>query len=94
MPYSSLQARISRVLVFQPGLLRVGTGGTYYPLGGALAAALPERIPGLVTTAQTGNASVANSNLIARRAIESAFIQNNVANWAYTGTGFSRGSGP
>ena len=62
-------------------------GGTYHPLGRSLAAALSERIPGLVATAQTGNASVANSNLIARQTIESALIQNNVVNWAYTGTG-------
>ncbi|MFQ5911852.1 MAG: TAXI family TRAP transporter solute-binding subunit [Nitrospinota bacterium] len=68
-----------------------GIGGTYYPLGGALAAALSERIPGLVATAQTGNASVANCNLIARRSIESAFVQNNVATWAYTGTGLFKG---
>ena len=64
-----------------------GIGGTYHPLGRLLAAALSERIPGLVATAQTGNASVANSNLIARQTIESALIQNNVVNWAYTGTG-------
>lgn len=71
-----------------------GIGGTYYPLGGALAAALSERIAGLVVTAQTGNASVANSNLIARRSIESAFVQNNVATWAYTGTGLFEGKRP
>ncbi len=71
-----------------------GIGGTYYPLGGALAAALSERISGLIATAQTGNASVANSNLIARRAIESAFIQNNVATWAYHGTGLFKEKKP
>ena len=46
-----------------------GVGGTYHPLGRLLAAALSERIPGPVATAQTGNASVANSNLIARQTI-------------------------
>ncbi|MFQ5693211.1 MAG: TAXI family TRAP transporter solute-binding subunit [Nitrospinota bacterium] len=71
-----------------------GIGGTYYPLGGALAAALSERVPGLIATAQTGNASVANCNLIARRAIESAFVQNNVATWAYTATGLFQGRRP
>ena len=41
-----------------------GTGGTYYPLGGALAQMLSNNIEGVVVTAQTANASVANCNLI------------------------------
>ncbi|MBP7034119.1 MAG: C4-dicarboxylate ABC transporter substrate-binding protein, partial [Syntrophobacterales bacterium] len=39
-----------------------GTGGTYYPLGGILAQALTEKVPEVVTTAQAGQASVANCN--------------------------------
>ena len=62
-----------------------GTGGTYYPLGGLLAQALSDRVPGIVATGQAGNASVANCNLIKDHQIESAFVQNNVAFSAYNG---------
>jgi hypothetical protein len=62
-----------------------GTGGTYYPLGGILAQGLSERIPGFVATAQASGASVANCNLIKDHQVESAFVQNNVAYYAYNG---------
>jgi TRAP transporter TAXI family solute receptor len=62
-----------------------GIGGVYYPLGGALAQALTNKIPDMVVTAQTGNASVANVNLISRGEVESGIAQNNVALAAYTG---------
>ena len=62
-----------------------GVGGVYYPLGGALAQALTNKIPDMVVTAQTGNASVANVNLIARGEVESGIAQNNVAQAAYAG---------
>jgi TRAP transporter TAXI family solute receptor len=63
-----------------------GTGGTYYPLGGILAQAMSDKIPDLIVTAQAGNASVANCNLIGSHQVESAFVQNNVAYAAYSGT--------
>lgn len=63
-----------------------GTGGTYYPLGGILAQALSNKIPDLIVTAQSGNASVANCNLIKNHQVESGFVQNNVAYAAYNGT--------
>ncbi len=62
-----------------------GTGGTYYPLGGVLAQALSNKIPNIIITAQSGNASVANCNLIKNHQIESGFVQNNVAYAAYNG---------
>lgn len=68
-----------------------GTAGTYYPLGGALSQALSSKIDDIEVTAQTGNASVANCNLIKKHEIESAFVQNNVAYWAYTATGVFEG---
>lgn len=67
------------------GIATGGVGGVYYPVGGALAQALTNTIPDMVVTAQTGNASVANVNLIARGEVESGFSQNNVALAAYTG---------
>jgi len=62
-----------------------GTGGTYYPLGGILAQGLTERVPNVVATAQASGASVANCNLIKDKQVESAFVQNNVAYYAYNG---------
>jgi TRAP transporter TAXI family solute receptor len=62
-----------------------GTGGTYYPLGGVLAQALSTKLPDVIVTAQSGNASVANCNLIGAHEIESGFVQNNVAYSAYNG---------
>ncbi len=41
-----------------------GTGGVYYPLGGALAAALQKNIPGLTATAEVTGGSVDNLKLI------------------------------
>ena len=61
-----------------------GTSGTYYAVGGALAAAVTK--DGKVQcTAETGNASVANANLIATKGIEIAFVQNDITYWAVNG---------
>jgi TRAP transporter TAXI family solute receptor len=67
------------------GIATGGVGGVYYPAGGALAQALTNKIPDMVVTAQTGNASVANVNLISRGEVESGISQNNVALAAYRG---------
>jgi len=64
-----------------------GTGGTYYPVGGALAQMITDNLDNIVVTAQSGNASRANCNLIGRGQIETAFSQANVTYWSYTGTG-------
>ena len=37
-----------------------GTGGTYYPIGGALAQMLSNNVEGLIVTAMTLNASIEN----------------------------------
>jgi uncharacterized protein len=63
-----------------------GTGGTYYPLGGALAQLLSNKVEDLIVTAQTSGASIANCNLIGRRQIETGFSQANTTYWAYTAT--------
>lgn len=61
-----------------------GTSGTYYPIGGAIAAAVTKGSD-IQATAETGNASVANINLVAKGDIEVAFVQNDIAFWAYNG---------
>jgi TRAP transporter TAXI family solute receptor len=61
-----------------------GTSGTYYPIGGAIAQAA-SKSGALQATAETGNASVANLNLLGKGEIEVAFAQNDTAFWAYNG---------
>ena len=71
-----------------------GTGGTYYPLGGALAQMISNNVEGVIVTAQSGNASVANCNLISRGQIETAFSQANTTYWCYSATGILVGTQP
>jgi TRAP transporter TAXI family solute receptor len=61
-----------------------GTSGTYYPIGGAIAAAVSKN-PDIQATAETANAAVANTNLVAEGDIEIAFSQADVTSWAYNG---------
>lgn len=61
-----------------------GTAGTYYPIGGAIAQAVSKGSD-IQATAETGNASVANANLVAKGDIEVAFVQNDIAYWAFNG---------
>jgi TRAP transporter TAXI family solute receptor len=61
-----------------------GTSGTYYPIGGAIAAAVSKGDT-VRATAETGNASVANINLIAQGEIDIAMVQNDITSWAYKG---------
>lgn len=61
------------------------TGGTYYPIGEAIANLVNKYVSEVTIIVETGNASVANCNLIGRHETEMAFAQNDVANWAYEG---------
>jgi hypothetical protein len=63
-----------------------GTGGTYYPLGGAMAKIFNENIPGITANAQSTGASVENIGLVSKGETEIAFVQNDVTYYAYTGT--------
>ncbi len=71
------------------GIATGGTGGTYYPLGGMLAQLISNtaEIPDtkLSATAETGNASVANAQLLGRGEIESAFVAADILDAAYKG---------
>jgi len=62
-----------------------GTGGTYYPIGGGMADVISKALPDVQVTAETGNASQANLNLIGTHQIEMAMVQNDVAAFAYEG---------
>ena len=63
-----------------------GTGGTYYPLGGAMAKIFNDNIPGVTANAQSTGASVENVNLVSQGEAEVAFAQNDVTYYAWTGT--------
>lgn len=74
--------------VVESGFISVatgGTGGTYYPLGGALANILNNSDMGVEATAQATGASVENVELIHNGDAEVAFIQNDISYYAYNG---------
>lgn len=63
-----------------------GTGGTYYPFGGAIANILNTKIEGMNVTAQATGASAENLRLINKGEAELATVQNDVMDYAYHGT--------
>lgn len=70
-----------------------GTGGTYYPVGVQIAAAVSQ--PGrIVVSAQPSNGSLGNVIGVASGSLESGFSQADVATWAHTGTGTFEGKAP
>lgn len=70
-----------------------GTGGTYYPVGVQIAAAVSQ--PGrIVVTAQPSNGSLGNVIGVTSGSVESGFSQADVATWAQTGTGTFEGKPP
>lgn len=68
-----------------------GTGGTYYPLGGALSNILNNAGVNYTATAQATGASKENVELVTRGDAEIAFIQNDVAYYAVNGTDIFEG---
>lgn len=73
------------------GIATGGTGGTYYPLGGMLAQLISNKalVDGrkISATAEAAGASVGNAKLLGNREIESAFVQADILDAAYTGSG-------
>ncbi|MDR1874729.1 MAG: C4-dicarboxylate ABC transporter substrate-binding protein, partial [Synergistaceae bacterium] len=53
-----------------------GVAGVYYPLGGGLAQVLTNHLADVEVTAEAGNASAANINLIAGHEVTMALVQN------------------
>lgn len=76
------------------GIGTCSTGGTYYPLGGALANAISIKLDDVIATAQTTTCSVMNINLIMQKEVETGFTQNNQNYWAYHGTEMFAGQPP
>ena len=63
-----------------------GTGGTYYPFGGAIANIWNIKIENMNVTAQATGASAENLRLINKGEAEYAIVQNDVMDYAYNGT--------
>lgn len=63
------------------------TGGAYYPAGIAVAQLLSEKIPGLQVSASTSGGSVENITLLEFNEAQIAWVQSNVLEDAYLGTG-------
>lgn len=63
-----------------------GTGGVYYPLGGALAKVFNDKIEGISANSQSTGASTENVGLILDDEAEIAFIQNDITYYAAEGT--------
>lgn len=90
--------------------LQIGTGstgGTYFPMGQALAAVISHPpgsdvcvsggrcgVPGLVAIAKASAGSVANARAVADGRLDSALIQANVLAAAYAGEGEFKGEAP
>jgi len=62
-----------------------GTGGTYYPLAGAMAAVWNEGVKGMNASVQSTGASVANVNLLREGKADVIFVQNDIAYYAVNG---------
>jgi len=70
---------------YQFSLATGGTTGTYYPLGTAFAKVITEYVDGVEVEARSTGASVANINLIKDGQADLAFVQNDIAYYAYNG---------
>ncbi|MBT9175767.1 MAG: hypothetical protein DDT20_00067 [Firmicutes bacterium] len=71
-----------------------GTGGVYYPLGGALAKILNAEIRNMEASARVTGASVANAHLLATagaEGVELAFMQNDIAYYSFNGLEMFKG---
>ena len=71
-----------------------GTGGVYYPYGGALASIFTEKIPGLQVTAEVTGASVDNLKLMQQGRADLAFTLADTLAEAVAGTGPFSETGP
>jgi uncharacterized protein len=69
-----------------------GTGGVYFPLGGALALELSENIDGVTASAQETSASVDNMRLIGTGGADIAFVLGDTAADAVEGRADFEGS--
>lgn len=62
-----------------------GTGGTYYPYGGAMAQLFQSHLDGVTCNAASTGASAENARLINNKESDLAILQNDVLDYAYKG---------
>ena len=72
-------------------ILTGGTGGTYYPLGGAFANIISDAT-GIETNAETSGASAENMTTLKDKNAEIAFSQTDISSYAVAGTEMFEGS--
>jgi len=63
-----------------------GTGGSYYPYGGAMAQVINSNVEGINVTATSTGASTENARLLHKNEADLAILQNDVLDYAYNGT--------
>lgn len=63
-----------------------GDAGTYYAFGGVIASVLTNKIENVEVTAQTSGGSIDNARKLKNKEAELAFMQNDVLQYAVTGT--------
>ncbi len=75
-----------------PTRLSMGGGwvtGVYFPMAGAMSRIVHTQMEGVSLTVESSGASVVNANLIRSRDLDMAIVQNDVAYYAFNGTGIS-----
>jgi len=76
-----------KVETLQISIITGSTGGTYFPLGGAMANVWSKYIDNLQVTAQPGGASVESINRVNAGEVELGMAMNNIADDAWFGKG-------
>jgi len=71
-----------------------GTGGVYYPYGGAIARLISESLPGVQATAEVTGASVDNLKLLQLGKVDIAFTLSDTLAEAASGSGPFKDAGP
>lgn len=69
-----------------------GTGGTYYPFGGAIANIWNTKVANMNVTAQSTGASAENLRLVSKGEAEFAIVQNDVMDYAHNGSDIFAGN--
>lgn len=62
-----------------------GTSGVYFPLGGAFANIITEKVSGVTANAESTGASIENVNLLNTGEVDFAMIQNDISYYAFHG---------
>jgi TRAP transporter TAXI family solute receptor len=69
------------------------TGGTYYPLGAAIAKVVGGKAPGINITVQSTGATVENLRLLGKKEVELALAMASMTDYAFNGTETFKESG-